>query len=140
MSTKTDRSKVKHPAAPATARRPRSKAPVEQTDWQALAAMTDAEVVAAALTDPDNLPRTAEQLARAKRRPRVFVIRRALQLSQDAFAARFQIPLGTLRDWEQGRTEPDQAAKAYLKVIAADAEFVARVVGGGAQFATQRAR
>ena len=100
-----------------------------RTDWNALAAMTDEEVVVAALTDPDNLPRTAAQLARAKRRPRVFVIRRAMQLSQEAFAARFQIPLGTLRDWEQGRTEPDQAAKAYLKVIAADAEFVAKVVG-----------
>jgi putative transcriptional regulator len=34
----------------------------------------------------------------------------------------------TLRDWKQGRTEPDEAALAYLKVIAADAEFVARSV------------
>jgi putative transcriptional regulator len=41
-----------------------------------------------------------------------------LGLSQEDFATRYQIPLGTLRDWEQGRAEPDQAAKAYLKVIA----------------------
>jgi hypothetical protein len=26
-------------------------------------------------------------------------------------AARYQIPIGTLRDWEQGRSEPDQPAK-----------------------------
>ncbi|HRD75684.1 MAG TPA: transcriptional regulator [Hyphomicrobiaceae bacterium] len=56
--------------------------------------------------------------------PRVTVIRRALQLSQEAFAKRFQIPIGTLRDWEQMRKEPDAAAKAYLKVIASDPEVV----------------
>jgi DNA-binding transcriptional regulator YiaG len=36
--------------------------------------------------------------------------------------------VGTLRDWEQRRYEPDQAAQAYLKVIAADAAFVARAL------------
>jgi putative transcriptional regulator len=55
-------------------------------------------------------------------------LRWKLGLSQAEFAQRFQIPLGTLRDWEQHRTEPDQAAKAYLKVIAADAGFVERAL------------
>jgi Domain of unknown function (DUF5615) len=32
----------------------------------------------------------------------------------------FGIPIGTLRDWEQHRAEPDQAARSYLAVIAAD--------------------
>jgi len=41
-------------------------------------------------------------------------LRRALALTQEEFAARSKIPLGTLRDWEQGRSEPDQPAKAYL--------------------------
>lgn len=27
-----------------------------------------------------------------------------------------------LRDWEQGRSQPDQTARAYLRVIARDAE------------------
>jgi putative transcriptional regulator len=40
--------------------------------------------------------------------------------------ARFQIPLGTLRDWEQGAAEPDQAARTYLRVIARDPEAVRR--------------
>ena len=35
----------------------------------------------------------------------------------EEFASRFHIPLGTLRDWEQGRKEPDAAARAYLVVI-----------------------
>jgi putative transcriptional regulator len=54
--------------------------------------------------------------------------RHRVGLSQPEFAERFQIPIGTLRDWEQHRTEPDQAALSYLKVIEADADFVARAV------------
>ena len=38
------------------------------------------------------------------------------------------IPLGTLRDWEQGRSEPDQPARASLTVTAGDAEGVRRVL------------
>src|ERR1700731_733962 len=66
-------------------------------------------------------PLAAEQLKTAWRIPRVKTLRRALGLTQEEFAARFQIPIGTLRDWEQGRAEPDQPARAYLKVIAAGA-------------------
>jgi putative transcriptional regulator len=73
-------------------------------------------------------PRTPEKLARMKQMPRLKIIRRALNLTQEEFAARFQIRLGTLRDWEQGATEPDQAARAYLKVIAADAAAVERAL------------
>ena len=80
--------------------------------------MTEEEIDAAALRDPDNPPRSSYAPGRLKPRPRVFVIRRALKLTQEEFAEKFQIPVGTVRDWEQGRVEPDQAAKAYLKVIA----------------------
>ena len=52
-----------------------------------------------------------------KRTPQARIIRRALGLSQEEFAARFHIPLGTLRDWEQGRKDPDAAARAYLRAI-----------------------
>lgn len=86
-------------------------------DWARFDAMTEAERHAAALADPDAQPLTPERLARMKRTPQVKVIRRALGLSQEDFAARFQIPLGTLRDWEQGRKDPDAAARAYLVVI-----------------------
>jgi putative transcriptional regulator len=65
--------------------------------------------------------------------PQVKVIRRALRLTQEEFSARYKIPLGTLRDWEQGRSEPDQPARAYLKVIAADPRrTAAALLGKGA--------
>jgi hypothetical protein len=35
-------------------------------------------------------------------------------MTQEQFAAEFNIPLGTLRDWEQERAEPDATARAYL--------------------------
>jgi putative transcriptional regulator len=79
--------------------------------------MTDEDIHAAALADPDAQPLTPERLKHMKRTPQVRVIRRALELSQEEFAARFRIPLGTLRDWEQGRKDPDAAARAYLTVI-----------------------
>jgi len=96
-----------------------------QSDWARVDAMTDEEAEANALADPDNPPMTAEQLRAAPRMPQVKVIRRALRLTQEEFSARYSIPLGTLRDWEQGRSEPDQPTKAYLKVIAVDPDGTA---------------
>lgn len=91
---------------------------------QPMRPMTEEEIHAAALSDPDAQPLTDADLARMRRISRVKTIRRALRLTQEEFAARYHIPLGTLRDWEQGRSEPDQTAKAYLKVIAANPEAI----------------
>ncbi|HEY8070563.1 MAG TPA: helix-turn-helix domain-containing protein [Methylocystis sp.] len=90
--------------------------------------MTDAEITAAALADPDAQPLTDSDFARMKRVPRAKTLRRALGLTQEEFAMRYHIPVGTLRDWEQGRSEPDQPAKAYLKAIAGDPEAVSRAL------------
>jgi putative transcriptional regulator len=90
--------------------------------------MTEAQVKAAANADSDAGPMTAEELRRARRVPRVKTLRRAPGCTQEEFAIRYQIPLGTLRNWEQGRTEPDQPARAYLKVIARDPERVHRML------------
>jgi putative transcriptional regulator len=83
-------------------------------------ARTAAQIEAAAADDRDNRPLTSAEIAKLRRVPRAKTLRRALGLTQEEFAARYQIPVGTLRDWEQGRTEPDQAARAYLNVIAHD--------------------
>lgn len=48
--------------------------------------------------------------------------------TQEGFAARYRIPVGTLRDWEQGRREPDAAALAYLRVVEREPEAVARAL------------
>ncbi len=50
--------------------------------------------------------------------PDVRAIRRALQMSQERLATTYRIPLGTLKNWEQGRRHPDAPAAAYLQGIA----------------------
>lgn len=81
------------------------------------------------LKDEDTAVADDARLARMKRVPQVRIVRRALGLTQEDFAERFNIPLGTLRDWEQGRKEPDQAARNYLRVIATDADAVQFALG-----------
>jgi len=93
--------------------------------------MTEQEIAAAAAADPDARPMTPEQLRTARRVPRVKTLRRALGMTQEEFAKRYHIPLGTLRDWEQGRSEPDQPARAYLKAIAGDPVAVLNALDAG---------
>jgi putative transcriptional regulator len=91
-------------------------------------ALTDEEIHAAALDDPDAQPQSPERLARMRRVPRTQSLRRALGFSQEEFATHYHIPVSTLRDWEQGRFEPDAAARAYLTVIAREPEIVRRAL------------
>jgi putative transcriptional regulator len=58
----------------------------------------------------------------------VRAIRSRLGLSQAAFARRFGFSLGTVRDWEQGRCQPDQAVRSYLLVIDREPEAVERAL------------
>ena len=99
-----------------------------RTDWRAFDAMSDEERHQAALSDPDRPPATGAQLARARRVPTVRALRKKLKMTQKQFAARFHLPLGTVRDWEQGAHRPDQAAQVLLTVIAKDPDAVSRAL------------
>lgn len=101
------------------------------TSGKTLEPITFAAIESAAHADRDAKPLTEADLKRMKRTPQAKVIRRALELTQEEFAFRYHIPLGTLRDWEQGRTEPDQPARAYLTLIARDAEHVNSILNPG---------
>jgi len=101
---------------------------VPMPDPGPLAPITEEQISEAAWRDPDARPMTDEDFRRARKVPRVKTLRRALALTQEEFAARYHIPLGTVRDWEQGRSEPDQPARAYLTVIARDPEGVRRAL------------
>jgi len=99
-----------------------------KTDWRAFDAMSEEERHLAALSDPDSPPATEAQLARARRVPTVRALRAKLNLTQEEFAARFHLPLGTIRDWEQGAHRPDKAAQVLLTVIAKDPDAVTRAL------------
>lgn len=108
-----------------------SKPPrLSNTEKARLDGLTNDTIARAAGDDPDNPVlsqaelKEFEPVADAKR------IRRSLNLTQEAFARAFHIPIGTLRDWEQHRAEPDQAARNLLKVIAAAPETVKDALSG----------
>jgi putative transcriptional regulator len=98
------------------------------TSRKTLRQMTPEALETAARADRDAQPLTRSDLKRMKRTPQAKIIRRALGLTQEEFAAHYHIPLGTLRDWEQGRAEPDQPTQAYLRVIAREPERVERLL------------
>ena len=56
----------------------------------------------------------------------VATVRRKLGLSQARFAERYGLSLATVRDWEQHRRHPDQAARVLLQVIVKEPEAVER--------------
>jgi putative transcriptional regulator len=99
-----------------------------KSDWRAFDRMSEEERHRAAVADPDAQPATEAQLARARRVPSVRALRQKLNLTQEQFAARFHLPLGTVRDWEQGAHRPDKAAQVLLMVIARNPDAVARAL------------
>jgi putative transcriptional regulator len=58
----------------------------------------------------------------------VKAIRQGLKMTQAEFSARYGFPLGTLRDWEQGKGKPDTSARVLLLVIAKEPQAVERAL------------
>ena len=50
-------------------------------------------------------------------------IRKNTKMTQKEFSQSFQIPLSTLRQWEQGKRLPQGPAQALLKIIAYDSDI-----------------
>jgi putative transcriptional regulator len=89
--------------------------PIEpRTDWDRFDSMTEEEIEANALSEAEW---TEEDFANSRRVPSAQQIRRKLGMTQVEFSETFDIPLGTLRDWEQLPIVPDRAAGNFLIVI-----------------------
>lgn len=106
-----------------------SNPPQDQTNWARVDEMTEEEINAAAVADPDAPPLSDEELAEFRPVVDPKSVREATGLTQEEFARTFAIPLGTVRDWEQHRTRPDRAAENYLRVIATDPVAAKHAVG-----------
>jgi len=61
----------------------------------------------------------------------VSAVRAKLGLSQEDFAAAFGVSLGTVRNWEQGRRQPEGPARALLVVIDKAPKTVMEALGVG---------
>jgi putative transcriptional regulator len=106
--------------------------PETGTDWKAVEALTDEQIVAAVRSDPDAAPIPVHQTPGLIPIVNTKKLRDRLGLTQEEFAAKYRIPIGTLRDWEQGRKFPDAPARAYLTIIARDPHAVASLLGEAA--------
>jgi putative transcriptional regulator len=92
-------------------------------------AMTDDEITAAALSDPDNPLLTDDEIERFHAARLVKTVRHELGMTEQEFADRFHIEQGRLRDIEQGGYTPhDSALVAYLRVIRNDPAGVLKVL------------
>jgi putative transcriptional regulator len=81
--------------------------------------------------DPEDFDVSVAGLERGLMGRRIRMLRHRLGLSQETFARVYGIPLANLRQYEIGRHMPPPAVRAYLKVIGAEPEIVARAVAKG---------
>jgi len=56
-------------------------------------------------------------------------IRAQLGLSQEEFAQTYGFALSAVRDWEQGRRQPERSARILLKIVETEPEAVIRALG-----------
>jgi putative transcriptional regulator len=89
---------------------------------------TEPIILPADPADPEDFDVTAEALERGQRARLIRQTRTELGLSQSAFATRFRVPVGTLRDWEQARVTPPDFAIACIRVIRLHPDMVATAV------------
>jgi len=59
----------------------------------------------------------------------IVALRRFTKLSQKEFARALEISVHTLRNWEQGRRQPEGPAIALLKIAARHPQIVRRAAG-----------
>jgi len=55
-------------------------------------------------------------------------IRARLGLSQESFAQTYGFALSAVRDWEQGRRQPERSARILLKVVEKEPDAVTRAL------------
>lgn len=58
----------------------------------------------------------------------VKAIRKAVHKTQKEFAQTYHLPVGTVRDWEQNRRQPDAPARVLLRLIEREPKAIEQMV------------
>jgi putative transcriptional regulator len=119
---------VKKPGTITVVHEPGDPFPETNTNWDTVRSRTEEELYAAALSDPDAPPLEIGIARGWKKQVNPKKLRERLGMTQEEFASTYRIPVGTLRDWEQRRKNPDATARAYLIVIDKDPKAVAALL------------
>jgi putative transcriptional regulator len=84
--------------------------------------------IMAGINDVTAYAKGDETRARIVRPVNIKALRERIGRTQGEFSKDFKLPIGTLRDWEQHRREPDTGPKVYLSMIDADPEAVIKIL------------
>ena len=84
--------------------------------------------IAAGLDDAIAFAKGDERRAEIVRPVDIKALRKRRRMTQSEFSKAYRLPVGTVRDWEQHRREPDTGSKIYLAMIEADPEGVQRIL------------
>ena len=95
-----------------------------KTDWDRLANMTEEEIEANTLSDPDNSPLTEEELVRMRLLPIPKRIRERLGLSHFEFAIALELSVETVQDWEDSFPWISYPVQTLLHLIEQDPKGV----------------
>ena len=83
--------------------------PAGLVDLQILDSTTESQLLAQQKNDDAEAMQDSAKFARR--------VRKRLGLTQEEFSLRIEVPLNTIRNWEQGKRSPTGAAKALLRVL-----------------------
>jgi len=102
-------------------------------NWSRVDAMTNKGIARQIATNRDAAQDMTAALKRGSmRRPikpeQIKFVRQKTGLSQSVFAARLNLNVATIRNWEQGRTQPDAAAITLLTLIEREPQVVMRTL------------
>lgn len=110
------------------------EAAMNAVDWEAIDSMTDEDIARQIAENPDAPPDLSDappEMVFPVHPPggvNVRGIRAKLGMTQAEFAERYGFALGSVRDWEQGRKQPEAATRTLLFVIEVQPDLVAKVV------------
>lgn len=98
-------------------------------DRAKIAATTEEDIERYRIEDGEDL--TADPLMR-EWNTEPATVRRKLHMTQEAFATALQVPVATIRNWEQMRVTPDPAARALLTILDRMPKAIEVLDGGAA--------
>jgi putative transcriptional regulator len=96
--------------------------PAGRCNVAALDATTEADIAVQQAQDDMEAQKAAALYARR--------VRKRLGLTQREFSQRIDVPLDTIRNWEQGKREPAGPAKALLKILDKSPETALSALNG----------
>ena len=97
----------------------------QDIDRAKIAATTEADITRHMIEDGEDL---AAPDGAAVTVPPLAALRSRVGLSQAKFAKALRIPAATLRNWEQGRTQPDPVALSFFALVNDDPQRAFRIL------------